>query len=194
MSQLYLSPDGYFTELIKDAIQNRKLKASPYIETYLVALMKHFLATENLFEKPATTFAEMYLQAQTMDSALKELTLKKLADRSLYLSGFFSDSLQRKIVDVDYYVNIGGNAYRQLAAYTKEDTTAHVYTTFSKNFVDYVDVLTYVSQKSMITTDQNILRLYDRYLRTGSSIAREKLVEFGLLTTSHDQVKLGKSS
>lgn len=194
MSQLYLSPDGYFTDLIKEAIQHRKLKASPYVETYLVALLKHFLATENLFEKPATTLAEMYLQAQSMDSTLKEITLKKLADRSLYMSGFFSDSLQRKVVDVDYYVNIGGNAYGQLANQVKEDTSAHVYKTFSKNFVEYVDVLTYVSQKSMITTDQNILRLYDRYLKTGSSIAKEKLIEFGLLTSSHDQVKLGKSS
>lgn len=194
MSQLFVSPEGYFTELIKEALQKRKLNPSPYVETYLVALMKHYLATDNLFEKPTQTLAEMYLHAQAMDATLKELTLKKLADKSLYVSGFFSDSLQRKIVDVDYYVNIGGNAYRQLAANTKDDAQAAVYKTFSVQFMDFVDVLTHVSQKSMITTDQNILRLYDRYLRTGSLIAKEKLIEFGVLTHPHQTIKIPKAS
>ena len=35
----------------------------------------------------------------------------QIGDVSLFTSGFFADSLRGKLVDVDYYVNIGGAAY-----------------------------------------------------------------------------------
>ena len=40
-------------------------------------------------------------------------SLKQIGDVSLFVSGFFSDSLRRKLVDVDYYVSIGGVAYQR---------------------------------------------------------------------------------
>jgi len=40
--------------------------------------------------------------------------MRTVADRSLYLTGFFADSFHRKIVDIDYYVDIGSAAYSNL--------------------------------------------------------------------------------
>jgi hypothetical protein len=118
--------------------------------------------------------------------------LKKLGDRSLYISGFFGDSLERKLVDIDYYAEMGGAAYASLADNVSDDISAQVYRIFSRDFLAYVDVLTYISQQSMIQSDQSLLRLYDRYMRTGSELAKEKLIEMGVLTLSVDQVKLAK--
>ena len=42
--------------------------------------------------------------------AEQRASLKQIGDVSLFISGFFSDSLRRKLVDVDYYVSIGGGA------------------------------------------------------------------------------------
>ena len=119
--------------------------------------------------------------------------MRTVAERSLYLTGFFSDSLQRKIVDIDYYTEIGRAAYQSLYSITKEDSLSYVYKTFSVKFLDFVEVLNYISEKSLIQADQNILRLYDRYLRTGSKMAREKLIELGVVTLPKEQLKLNKA-
>ena len=41
--------------------------------------------------------------------------MKQVGDTSLYVAGFFAESLTRSLVDVDYYVGIGQSAYAQLA-------------------------------------------------------------------------------
>jgi hypothetical protein len=199
--ELFISPEGFFKELVQKGLSQRKVKAVPMVESYLVNLLQHYLDARNLFdqglisesgERAPQTLAETYMLAQNADAVKKVEMLRRLGDRTLYISGFFGDSLSRKVVDIDYYADIGGAAYASLAHCTREDTLAKVYRTFSYQFLDFVDVLTYISQHSFIKSDESILRLYDRYLRTGSELAREKLAEMGVLTLPQDQVKLGK--
>ena len=56
--------------------------------------------------------------------------LRYLGDFSLFTSGFFSDSLSRRAVDVDYYVSMGEFAYGSLS---RRDT-GHPGRTFSPSF------------------------------------------------------------
>lgn len=199
--ELFVSPEGYFQELVQKGLNQRKIQTFPLVETYLVNLLQYYLDARNLFEseyidesgqRAPQTLAEMFLLAQSADSFARMEMLRKLGDRTLYISGFFGDSLSRKIVDIDYYADIGGAAYASLARYTREDTMARVYGAISERFLDFVDVLTYISHQSLVKSDQSILRLYERYMRTGSELAREKLAEMGVVTVPQDQVKLGK--
>jgi hypothetical protein len=200
-SSLFVSPDDFFKDLVRQGFAQRKIQTYPHVESYLVNLLQHYLDAKNLFDpdydesgkKIPKTLAEMYLHANnTDDQAHKVELLKKLGDRSLYMSGFFGDSLQRKVVDVDYYVNMGGVAYATLASCVREDTSAVVYSTMSRRFIDFVDVLTHISHNSLIKSNESILRLYDRYLTTGSELAREKLAEMGVLPAPSDQTKPGR--
>lgn len=201
VAELFISPGDFFKNLVRQGFAQRKLETYPHVETYLVDLLQHYLDAKNLFDpdydeqgrKVPKTLAEMYLYANNaQDQKVKVELLKKLGDRSLYMSGFFGDSLQRKIVDVDYYVNMGGVAYATLATFVREDTTAKVYSTISRRFIDFVDVLTYISHSSLIKSNESVLRLYDRYMTTGSELAREKLTEMGVLPVSQDQAKRGR--
>ena len=200
-TDLFISPGDFFKDQVRQGLLRRKLETYPQVETYLVDLLQHYLDAKNLFEpeysesgiKNPRTLAEMYLFANsTEDQSLKVELLKKLGDRSLYLSGFFGDSLQRKIVDVDYYVNMGGVAYATLAGCVRQDISARVFTTMSRQFIDFVDVLTHISQNSFVKSNESILRLYDRYLTTGSELAKEKLTEIGVLPLTPDQTKNGR--
>lgn len=197
MMSLFVSPNEFFSEVVKEGLRQRRVETFPRAESYLVQLLQHYLDAKNLFE-PETdengqrrpkTLAETYLLASQSEPALRIEMLKKLGDRALYISGFFGDSLNRKIVDVDYYVDMGGAAYRDLAEVVSDDGLARVYSTFSSRFVQYVDVLTYISQKSFVHSNEGVLRLYDRYLRTGSELAREKLNEMGIVTMPLEQAK-----
>lgn len=194
---LFVSPNEFFSEIVKEGLRQRRLEAFPRAESYLVHLLQHYLDAKNLFEpehdengqRRANTLAETYLLANQSEPIVRMELLKKLGDRALYISGFFAESLNRKIVDVDYYVDMGGAAYRDLASVTTDDGLAKVYSTFSMRFIDYVDVLTYISQKSAVQSNEGLLRLYDRYLRTGSELAREQLTEKGILTLPLEQAK-----
>lgn len=198
---LFVSPEEYFNKLVEEGIAQRRLKTIPQTKTYLVRMLQHYLDTKNLFEteydesgnRRPQTLAEMYLVASNAETiSVRVELLKKLGDRALYISGFFGDSLDRKMVDIEYYANMGGVAYSTLANIVKEDTLSRIYSIFSKQFIEFVDVLTLISQKSMIQNNQSILRLYDRYLKTGSEMAREKLVEMGVLTLPIESSKVSR--
>jgi hypothetical protein len=197
---LLASPREFFVEMVDHGLNKRNVKAVPAVQSYLVSLLEYYLDARNLFdesfsesgERKSKTLAEMFLVAANASPGDKVGLLKKLGDRSLYISGFFGDSLERKIVDIDYYAEMGGAAYGSLADHVSDDMMAQVYRIFSREFLSYVDVLTYISQRSMIQSDQSLLRLYDRYMRTGSELAKEKLIEMGVLTLPQDQAKLAR--
>jgi hypothetical protein len=202
-SFVFLTPEQHFTEVVREACENRQINAQPEAHIYLVGLLQFYLDSRNLHrpiqedgsEKPPDTFAEMYLQAMNSEPGRQRELMRTVADRSLYLTGFFADSFHRKIVDIDYYVDIGSAAYSNLYRLTKKEDSAlsTVFKTFSQRFIDFVEVLNYISEKSLVQADQNVLRLYDRYLRTGSELAREKLNELGVVTVPKEQLKQSKA-
>ncbi|MCB0364266.1 MAG: hypothetical protein H6624_14200 [Bdellovibrionaceae bacterium] len=185
---LITSSKEYFDEAVGTALQERRVQASVPARSYLVDLLDFYLQTENLFEespetgkKKSSTLAEMYLTAVNSEPSLKVEMLKRLGDMSLYISGFFGESLKRKIVDIDYYADIGGSAYGSLASMTAIDEVAEVYHDFSHRFLEYVDVLTCISEKSFVVSQADLLRLYDRYVLTGSKQAQDELNAKGLV-------------
>jgi len=198
--QLFVSSHDFFAEMVDQGFSKTRIQTHPTAKTYLVQMLEHYLDARNLFDDHVSevngrkydTLAEQFLIANQSPNAEKQGMLKKLGDKALYISGFFGDSLSRKVVDIDYYANMGGAAYSSLADCVHEDTVAQVYRIFSKQFLDFVEVLSYISHESMIQTDQSILRLYDRYLRTGSASAQEKLTQMGILPLPSDQMKHSK--
>ncbi len=193
---LFISPDEYFSKVVEEAMFSRNMETFPLAQSYLVNLLKTYIHTANLFDvetengkKTRETLAEMFLKAQNSSQTVKVELLKKLGDVSLYVSGFFGDSFQRKIVDIDYYIEMGGVAYASLANETKIDTSKKVFTEYSKRFLDFVDLLDHISQKSQLTNDENILRLYEKYLKTGSPRAKEILEEKGIITLPSETKK-----
>lgn len=197
---LFISPEDYFSQMVQEGLRQRKIDTIPRAQSYLVELLQHYMDARNLFEpewdesgqRRPQTLAEMYMTAAHLEQVEKSQLLKKLGDKTLYISGFFGDSLTRKIVDVDYYAQMGGAAYRDLSECTDDVLLAQVYKTFSHRFIEYMDVLTYISQRTLVQSNESLLRLYDRYLKTGSPLAREKLMEMGIPAISMDQAKKAK--
>ncbi|MCX7978849.1 MAG: hypothetical protein N2578_07580, partial [Bdellovibrionaceae bacterium] len=194
-TQFILDSQGFFDVLVEEAVSARKIKSAPLVKRYISQLLSYYLDARNLFEndivlngnRKVSTLAEMYLVANSSEPPVRQSILKRLGDKALYISGFFGSSLQRKVVDIEYYVQMGGAAYRDLAAMTKEDGPARVYSIISSRFVDYVDVLAFVSQKAMVQNHRNIIELYETWLRTGSLVARDRLIEMGVIPVHAEQ-------
>jgi hypothetical protein len=190
MGALFLSPQDFFTEVVDDALKERKVKTVPLAHKYLVNLLQHYISAENLEHRE--TLAELFLKAANSDHNQRIELLKKLGDRSLYISGFFADSLQRKVVDIDYYRDMGCSAYSTLAGTIREDSLSVVFREFSDKFIEFVEVLNIISSKAQMQSENNILRLYETYAKTGSETAREKLLEKGLIAVPLETIPLKK--
>ena len=199
-SSLLLSTEDFFATAVEDAFSNRKIQTFPLTKTYLVRVLEHHIHAENFFDLPDVntgkrhreTMAEMFLKASQAEDAVRIGLLKKLADRSLYISGFFGDSLQRKIVDIDYYADIGGTAYRALAECAREDLSVKLYKELSSRFLEFVDILDYIATRALAQEEENILRLYENYANTGSEYARDRLLEKGLIAVPMQNLKRAK--
>lgn len=193
------SPKQYFADRVEEAAKRLKFDSLPASRAYLAELLHHFMFTHNLFtldnetgKIKNETLAEMYLRAQNSPTPARTDLLKRLGDSSLYISGFFGDSLSRKLVDIDYYVDMGGTAYGELAVTMANGDSSQVFKEFSTRFAGFVDVLTYISQDARVQTNEDLLRLYDRYRATGSRLAEEALVEKGLLNADIQKGKINR--
>ena len=57
----------------------------------------------------------LYAEYAEGSPEVKRAALRRLGDVCLMVTGFFPDSLNKKIVDIDYYSDMGGAAYWQLS-------------------------------------------------------------------------------
>jgi hypothetical protein len=186
--KIVVSSKDFFRQTVQDAFTERRMPDSPLAKDYICTLLEHYVYTSNLFDvesedgrKQRSTLAELYLTATSQHSGVRIDLLKKLGDVSLYISGYFGESLQRKVVDVDYYANMGGVAYATLSSHVRDSHYRNVYLNFSHNFMDYVELLTLISKKTRIQNESNLLLLFDRFVSTGSEEASKSLIEKGLV-------------
>ena len=100
--------------------------------------------------------------------------LRQVGDLSLFISGFFADSLNRRLVDIDYYIQLGESAYGSLAR--RDETFGEVFNELSEKFPAFVDVLGEVSEQSALTSNTDVLRLYEKWVRTKSRRSGDLLV------------------
>ena len=184
---LATSVDEFFHEVVTDALSAVDLEASEPASWYLVGLLGDFTRAR-LTDEPLG----LKLAQPGEDPADRVRNLKQVGDTSLYVAGFFAESLTRSLVDVDYYVGLGQNAYAQLArsfamrgqAGGAGRSLSEVYEELADKFPKFVDVLTAVRKRVSIaelnaTTD--VSRLYEIWLRTRDEWIEKKLRAAGVL-------------
>lgn len=180
---LAASVDEYFHEVVTDALSAVDLDASEPASWYLVGLLGDFTKTR-LTDEPLG----LKLATPAEDAGERMKTLKQVGDTSLYVAGFFAESLSRSLVDVDYYVGLGQSAYAQLArsfgATRSNRSIGEVYEELAEKFPKFVDVLMQVRRTTNLaelnqTTD--IGKLYEIWLRTRDEWVERKLKAAGLI-------------
>jgi hypothetical protein len=175
------SPVEYFKELVESALARQGLVANELTSFYVVHLLTGFIDRRARDREETPLGIQL---ARALDGGAEQrASLKQIGDLSLFVSGFFADSLRRKLVDVDYYVSIGGVAYQALSRY-ETDTFSPVFAELAEKFVSFVDVLSDVSERSACASNMDLLRLYERWLKTGSPRSGQLLVERGVVPNS----------
>jgi hypothetical protein len=181
------SAEEYFRDLVVDALSHRRFKVQEVTEFYLVNLLARFLLREQLFVPRPDGMAEVEPLALVLLRALQSSRqrryqeLKKVGDTSLFVSGFFGDSLARSAVDIDYYMAMGERAYETLSdASLGPAGTGDLYCELAQRFEQLVDVFAEIAELSELRSNRGLLKLYQRFLDTGSQRVADLLRERGV--------------
>ena len=181
---------AYFHGELSDALNNQQISAEHETIHYLTNLLTVFTRSEALFEQTENgvdikPLAVTYGEALNEKSALeRSRLLQKLGDTALFVAGVFSDNLKTKLVDLDYYIAMGGSAYSCLSdglrGYRATSRAAFIFDELTRKFTDFVDVLNEVSERAHLSSHADVLRLYEVWIRTGSKRARKRLRRLGI--------------
>src|SRR4051794_4162720 len=169
----------FFKELVDGALARQGLAANELTAFYVVQLLASFV-DGGADDHPDAPLAMRLADALEGGGLRQRSSLKQIGDRSLFISGFFSDSLTRKLVDVDYYVSIGGCAYNALSR-NEADRFSPVFAELAEKFVGFVDVLSEISERTSCASNVDVLRLYEKWLKSGSRRSGQLLVERGVV-------------
>jgi hypothetical protein len=174
------SPTEYFRELVESTLEHQHVEASQLTAFYLVSLLAGFIHRDRTPAAVAGPLGVRLLTALQAGGSTQREGLKEVGDASLFISGFFAASLNRRLVDIDYYIGLGEQAYRSLARRSGE-TFSHVFDELAARFPVFVDVLGEISERTALTSNADLLRLYERWLRTGSRRSGDLLTSRGIV-------------
>lgn len=185
----------YFRESIDTAIDNQGVNVDDHAAHYVVNLLTLFSRSEKLYEDQGDSYGLRPLALMLVDATdatspeERNFSLQRIGDVALFIAGFFADSLAHKLVDIDYYVNMGGNAYSSLSDEIRGTARGRalggVYQELAQKFQVVVDLLNEVRDSARGSTDIDVLRTYEIWLRTGSNRARALLKKQGVVPISN---------
>jgi hypothetical protein len=177
------SPVEFFKEHIEAALEHQHLDATDSTSWYLVNLLAGFISLEpesgggDPFDD---ALGVRFLRAIEADLAHQRVEFRQIGDRALFFSGFFGDNLDARAIDIDYYVALGARSYAWLSQHER-GWVSPIFAELASRFIAFVDVLSEVSERSALTSNADLLRLYEKWLRTPSPRNEQLLVEHGIV-------------
>lgn len=180
----------FFHDSMQQALRKQRVDVDDHTEHYVVNILTMFARSEELYDSTPDgmrlkPLAHMLADASEAASPQqRDEALRRLGDVSLFVAGFFAQSFARKLIDIDYHIAMGGRAYGTLAdnlrGSIRGQAFAAVFLELAQKFQRLVDVLNEVAEMAHTHTDQDILRLYEIWLKTGSPRAYAILQRLGV--------------
>jgi hypothetical protein len=179
----------FFRDALDQALTHQHVSLDAHTAHYVVSLLTLYSRTEVSHgdTRPGqrwVSLAELLAQASDARTPLERAALlQRLGDVSLFMAGFFAHGFERRLVDVDYHIAMGGRAYGTLAAAPVSGprrALCSVFDELARKFQPVVDAIGEISDSARVWSPKDILRLYELWLKTGSPRAQGLLQQLGV--------------
>jgi hypothetical protein len=175
------SVEAFFRDEVDRAFRSKGLSPGVTVEHYIVHLLAGY-AAHPIDDAPLALQLASAVEAPPRE---RRRQLRHIGDTSLYVSGFWGESLEEAAIDVDYYVEMGAIAYGELARLARlwpGGPHEEVFGQLALNFVRFVGALASVSRRTAGGgSNQDIIRLYRRWQATKSESAAARLAALGVV-------------
>jgi hypothetical protein len=180
---------SFFHGALQEAAQTQRVSADDAVIAYLTQLLTDYARSERLYDRTdhgvvRRPLFDLYrLAAEAGSTQERRLLLQRLGDLALFVSAVLPDSLQRSLVDVDYYISMGSSAYGFLsdapAGGIRVDALRGVFGELSARFVEFVDLLAETAGGHQ-RSHPDLWRLHELWCKTGSRRLHRMLLDLGL--------------
>ena len=162
---------SYFNTVVKEFVAMSKETVSEESIFYLSHLLVNRSNIKNCYPE---TLAELRFMAieGTKKQAIE--AYRELGDRALFVSGFFRGSLQQRIVNVDYYYNMGSMAYASLLSLMGSP----FFEELSKRFVFFSEIIRDIALH-IRGSNKDLIAVYEEWLRTKDPTLSRRLQRMG---------------
>jgi hypothetical protein len=181
----------FFHDSVQKALEHQHVAVEAQTEHYLVTVLTRFARSEEYFDEADGSRGKRPLANLLADAlavsepAQRRERMQKLGDISLFMAGFFAHSFARRLVDVDYCIAMGGRAYGTVAdswrGRVRGSVFSMLFAELAGKFQRLVDVLNEVADMARPKDDQDLLRLYEIWLKTSSPRALRLLRDRGVV-------------
>lgn len=177
--ELITSTSDFFMQVVSDALRKHDVRLQDATCSYLVNL----LTEQTVARVDDEPLAIKLAQADQADPIDRVRLLKETGDTALYVSGFFAESLSHRLLSVEYYVELGGTAYRKLVSTGRlvSDLVRGVFDELAEQFARLVAVLAEARSDLHIHSSNNGLRLYEQWRQSPSESLAQRLRGIGFL-------------
>jgi hypothetical protein len=181
--------DGFFGELVALAVDERGVNPTDAARAYVTGLLADYARPGALscdtFDRPLTLLLAEALESEGGERFER---LRALGDGALYVRGFFWEHLETRGVALRYVSSVGARAYEgarhMLHRAGRASSATDVFGELAERFDAFVELLGAVADRLVargVASNGGVLRLYERWLRTGSSALGEALAAQGLV-------------
>lgn len=167
--------EGYFHELFRGALAAERIDLSDSAKAYVLQLVTEYAERDALHgaskkeERGTPALFWLYERAVTAPPHERFNAFRQMGDIALVVSGFFGPHIDRSLVDVSYYVQMGGTAYSQAATLSHGGAFRTVLEQLAVRFAKVVEVLTRVAEQTTLPVAKDLGALYERWVRNPSS-------------------------
>lgn len=180
----------FFQEVLTDAIRVQQVEATEEAASYLVSLLCDYAHPDetagSTFKTPLTFQLRDAMEASGPERFKR---LRTLGDHVLYALGFFGDHLECKGIDRGYVVTVGQSAYQHAAAMLRmkaklNEKGPNVMSELAIKFDRFALVLRDVAEGTLASgarDQRSVIKLYERWLKTGSARLAEELGARGII-------------
>src|SRR5271170_7486259 len=185
------SVSEFFLEVVEDAIKARRVEATGGATSYLVCLLSDYARPDVRAEEPLDRPLSFLLDEalHTVEPGPRFDRLRALGDGVLYACGFFGEHFEARGVATGYVMGIGTTAYGAASSMLRmpkhdEVPAIDIYGELSSKFPVFVEVLSEVADATTAhcaASSKQLLKLYERWLKTGSDRLAQALGVHGLV-------------
>ncbi|HMJ12746.1 MAG TPA: hypothetical protein VK524_15095 [Polyangiaceae bacterium] len=188
----------FFRSVVQEAIRTHSYETTHAAETYLVALLTDYARPDQLTGETLCRPLTLLLQeAMQLSGPERFERLRVLGDGVLYVTGFFGDHLDTRGVARSYVNALGARAYDGAASMLRsvtlnvaaEPSTPDLFRELSEKFPMFVELLSRIADGIQVNgarSDRAMLKIYERWLKTGSHELAQGLFARGLVPLRGD--------
>jgi hypothetical protein len=191
------SVSDFFDEVVTTVVDEQRFPVTHEGKAYVTALLAEHAApqaSEQLLRQPMGTSLLIALQTH---SAERFNRLRRVGDEALFVSGFFSEHLSQRGLELSYASDLGRVAYdgaAQLLRRLSQSSAPDVFSELSGKFGMFVELLHVVADSlyaqaatvQSAYSPESLLELYERWRRSGSQRLGDVLVQRGIMPVAGD--------